>query len=154
MIRKFRPQIRADLQKHFGADLGVFLYQRRWRALLELIEMLPHASLLWEARLNDPVEAELILDQMEAQEDEDGKQSAHEVAIREHDRHSVQLEDLKDLLGNLINTVRGVAGSKPARFQRDKTRSLIDQLRWERDIDSASDILSMAGFDPDEAMPV
>lgn len=141
------------MQKHFGADLGVFLYQRRWRALLELIEMLPHASLLWEARLNDPVEAERILNQIEAQEDEDGKPSSHEVAIREHDRHSVQLEDLKELVGNLINTVRGVAGSKPARFQRDKTKSLLEQLRWERDIESASDILSMAGFDPEEAMP-
>lgn len=142
------------MQKHFGADLGVFLHQRRWRALLELIGLLPHASLLWEARLNDPEEAELILDQMEKDEEENGRSSVREVAIREHDRHSVQLEDLKEIVAGLDNTVRAIVGGKPIKHRRDKTRSLLEDLRWERDIESASDILSMAGFNPDEAMPV
>ncbi len=45
----------------YGVDLPVWLSQRRYRAVLELIDGLPSASRLREAIFNDPVEAERIL---------------------------------------------------------------------------------------------
>lgn len=135
--------------QHFGVDLAVWWKQRRWRALLELIEQLPHASRLWEARLNDDEEAERILDQME--KDEEKSSARNVVAIREHDRTSVQLEDLKEQIANLTNTVRGIAGGKPIRHRRDHTQTLIESKTWERDVESAAPILEQAGFDPSEA---
>lgn len=132
-------------------DLAAWWKQRRWRALLQLIEQMPHASRLWEARLNDPREAGLILDQIEEQE-ESGDSSPNAVAVREHDRTSVQLEDLKEAISALTNTVRGIVGARPIKHRRHKTETLIEQLTWERDVDSASPILEAAGFDPEEVL--
>ncbi|MDS2172525.1 hypothetical protein [Nesterenkonia sp. CL21] len=135
-------------------DLGLWWSQGRWRPLLELIEKIPQASLLWEARLNDPVEAAKILDQIEHDEATNpGRSQKPRVAIREHDRQSQQMEKLTAAVMSLTNTVRKALKAQPIKYEADQPETLLEQLRWERDVDSAAPLLAAAGFDPDEAMP-
>ncbi|GAA4923477.1 hypothetical protein [Nesterenkonia rhizosphaerae] len=131
-------------------DLGLWWKNRRWKALLELIEQLPNSSRTWEARLNDEEEAELILDSIEKREAEEGPQPQNVIAVREYDRNAMQLEDVKQLLSSLINTVRSAIGAKPVPHQRLKAETLLDEKTWERDVESVSPILEATGFNPAE----
>lgn len=60
--------MRADLQEVYGVDLAAWWRQRRWAALLDLIDQLPGTSRLNEAIYDDPDQAALIASQPEPAE--------------------------------------------------------------------------------------
>lgn len=141
--------MRADLFREYGVDLAAWVTDRRWRGLLELIDMLPTASLTREAVVNDPEAAKMMAEMRWAAEESDEPQEPWAPRVAEWDLHAVLLRDVIEGLRHLTETTyagfarRKAPTSPPYPFPRTEVDRIYDQMnrQW------AVDFLSQFGFD-------
>lgn len=117
-MSRYRAEIRADLAERYpGVDLRTWWRERRFRALLELIDQLPGASRLNEAIQNDPEQAEIIALHIEEQKQKaaetDAEQAPWSPRVAEYDLHANLLRDLIQATLGLRAAVIASAGGKP-----------------------------------------
>src|SRR5690625_2246227 len=98
-MSRYRAEIRADLAERYpGVDLRQWWRERRFRALLDLIDQLPGASRLNEAIQNDPEQAEIIARHIEEQKrkaaEAGEEQRSWSPRVAEFDLHASLLRDL------------------------------------------------------------
>lgn len=111
LIRRYHPEIRADLLSEYGVDLGVWLASRRYRSLLILINQLPDASRLNEAVQNDPEQAERIARsrfELEGTEDE----PVWSPKVREFSLVAMLLREVRESINRLHETTASAHGGK------------------------------------------
>lgn len=145
LIARFRPQVRADLQQQYGVDLAVWWRERRFVALLDLIDQLPQTSRLNEALLNDPEQARLIVAAREASTEEPEPWAPR---YAEFDLHAQMLRDVIESLAGLRAAVLATARIPPGPHTRyptpitevEREKARVDRL-W------AQSVLSRYGFD-------
>lgn len=92
----------------YGVDLARWWAERRWVALLELIDQLPHASRFMEAVANDPEQADAIA---EARSGESEQEWSPRLA--EFDLHARLQRDIIQALMGVQAAVIAAAGQKP-----------------------------------------
>lgn len=145
----FRPQIRADLFREYGVDLAEWWTDRRWRGLLELIDMLPTASLTREAVVNDPEAAQYMAEARWAAENSDEQGEPWAPRVAEWDLHAALLRDLIQTVTALQETVySGFARRKPPASQRyPYPRTEVDRIYEAMNRQWAVDLLAQFGFD-------
>lgn len=90
-------------------DLAVWWRERRWLALLELIDQLPFASRVTEAVWNDPEQAALIAQAPKG----DGAWSPR---VQEFDLTASQLRELINGQQMLLHAIVRGNGGKPGKF--------------------------------------
>lgn len=79
-------------------DLGEWWKARRWRALLDLIDLLPPASRLSEARLHNPDEAPALLNARLAADDDSRPWSP---PVSQYDLHALLLREIANSVAQL-----------------------------------------------------
>ena len=94
-------------------DLALWWRERRWKALLELIDQLPSANRLNEAIQNDPEQAELIAKQLAQQETGSARWSPR---LAEFDLHAAMLREVIHALLGVQAAVVAAAGGKPGKM--------------------------------------
>lgn len=94
-------------------DLARWWQDRRWKALLELIDQLPGPSRFNEAVLNDREFAEAVA--ANESKNDDGK-SEWAPRVSEFDLHALLLRDVIQSLQGVQAAVIAAAGGKPPKF--------------------------------------
>lgn len=152
LIRRYRAEIRADLQERYGVDLARWWRERRFRALLDLVDQLPGASRLNEAIQNDPEQAEVIarnIDQLKQRGE--GERGQWSPRVAEYDLHANLLRDLIQSVLGLRAAVIASAGGKPGSVptypvpvtEVDRATARLERA-W------AQGVLEQFGFSPDD----
>ena len=129
-------------------DLARWWADRRWRALLELIDQLPRASRFKEALYNDPETAEYLA-ALHEQNDDDVEPWSPRFA--EYDLHAHLLREVINALLANRQAVIGAAGGKPGQvvpFPGPITE--VDRAMARRVREWAQDFLAPFGFDPSD----
>lgn len=155
-MSRYRAEIRADLAERYpGVDLRQWWRERRFRALLELIDQLPGASRLNEAIQNDPEQAEIIALHIEEQKrkaaETGAEQSPWSPRVSEYDLHANLLRDLIQATLGLRAAVIASGGGKPGQIpdypapitEVDKATARLERA-W------AHSVLERFGFDPED----
>src|SRR5690625_4327569 len=155
-MSRYRAEIRADLAERYpGVDLSTWWRERRFRALLELIDQLPSASRLNEAIQNDPEQAEIIALHIEEQKrkaaETGAEQSPWSPRVAEYDLHANLLRDLSHatlgLRAAVIASDRGEPGQTPD-YPAPLAAAATGTARLERAW--AHSVLERFGFDPED----
>lgn len=150
LITHYRAEVRADLAERYpGVDLRLWWRERRFRALLDLIDQLPAASRLSEAIQNDPEHAELIARAREETADEDREPWSPRVS--EYDLHAHLMRDVIQAVIGVRTAVIAAAGGKPRSTpaypapvtEVDKATARLERA-W------AHGVLQQFGFDPED----
>lgn len=155
-MSRYRAEIRADLAERYpGVDLRQWWRERRFRALLDLIDQLPAASRLNEAIQNDPEQAEIIARHIEEQKrkaaEAGEEQRPWSPRVAEFDLHASLLRDLIQATLGLRAAVIASAGGKPGTVpdypapitEVDKATARLERA-W------AQGVLERFGFSPDD----
>ncbi|WP_152203636.1 hypothetical protein [Georgenia thermotolerans] len=151
LIRRYRAEIRADLLQVFGVDLARWWVDRRWKALLELIDQLPSASRFNEAVQNDPEQAELIALAREEAADQDTEGEAWSPRVAEYDLHANLLRDLIQAVLGLQAATVAAQGGKPGQVMDYPTpKTEVDRAVARMNLAWAKNMAARFGFDPDE----
>lgn len=107
-------------------DLAAWWQQRRWKALLELIDELPTASRFNEAVLNDREFAEAVV----ANESKsDGDKSEWAPRVSEFDLHALLLRDIIQSLQGVQAAVIATVGKPPKFPPYPSPRTALDDAR-------------------------
>ncbi|MDO5743497.1 MAG: hypothetical protein Q4P23_03430 [Micrococcaceae bacterium] len=123
-------------------DLALWFRERRWVALLELIDGLPSASRLNEAISNDPDLAEAIASQPEPSEPWSPR-------IADYSLTNVILIQIVDSLKALQQTQIAAAGGKPGHMKPFPTpRTAIDRFREAQEQEFIAEMAGLLGFSP------
>lgn len=121
-------------------DLAAWYAEGRWVGLLDLIDGLPSASRLNEARLNDPELARLLAEAPEPTEPWSPKTSEYGL--------------LERMVGDLIDEVkqlRIMQSGKPSNEPRyPSPRTAVHAAREQMDVDHVNDIFMDFGVSPDD----
>lgn len=144
LIRRYRPQVRADLLSEYGVDLGEWWRARKYRPLLDLIDQLPQACRLNEAVQNDPEQAMAIAMAREYAHPADGDEQERPLwspPVRHYDLHAMLLREVAHNVAALV--------SKTPRYI-PAPRTLVDQYVDEMVRLTAVQIASRYGFDEDD----
>lgn len=121
----------------YGVDLALWWRERRWKALLELIDELPAASRFNEAVLNDREFAEAVVAQ------ETGDRPEWAPKISEFDLHATLLRDVIQALQGVQAAVIAAAGGKPPKITPyPAPRTALDEARREALQAWADDLIS------------
>lgn len=134
-------------------DLAEWYAAGRWVALLDLIDMLPEASRLNEALLNDPEAAELLADEyLKSRENADPeKESDNSPRISQYALINRQMSDLTDQVKMLRQAVVASAGGTPkAEKPEARPKTGIEKAIAEAERKWASDFIQLFGFSPDD----
>jgi len=154
LIGHYRAEVRADLAERYpGTDLSLLWRQRRFRALLDLIDQLPSASRLNEAILNDPEQAQLIAEDRERQLQEQGEQARKPWSPRlsEYDLHANLLRDLIQSVLGLRAAVIASGGGKPSPITDYPTPATeVDKAMARLERAWAHNVLGQFGFGPED----
>lgn len=150
LITRYRAEIRADLaQRYPGVDLAQWWRERRFRALLDLIDQLPHASRLNEAIQNDPEQAEVIARAREEVADEDREPWAPRLA--DYDLHANLLRDLIQATIGLRAAVIASAGGRSRTVPDYPTPvTEVDKATARLERAWAQGVLQQFGFSPED----
>lgn len=135
-------------------DLAAWWRARRWVGLLELLDMLPEASLLNEAIHNDPEQAQIIAEHIEEQKraaEAAGEHRPWSPRLSQYDLHANLLRDLIQATLGLRAAVIASGGGKPGQTPEypapitevDKATARLERA-WARSV------LSQFGFDPED----
>lgn len=126
----------------YGVDLAAWFREKRWVALLELIDGLPSASRLNEAIANDPELAEAIASQPEPTEPWSPRVSDYTLT-------NMLLAQLVNGINALQGTTVAAAGGKPGQIKPFPTpRTAIDRVREAQEQQFISDMAGLLGFGP------
>lgn len=132
--------MRADLQEVYGVRLREWLADRsRWSELLDLIDQLPSHSRLHAAILNDPEQAEALA----ALPEKPASQWAPPFTEFTLDAQITAM--VYDRLGQLIDTVMAVAGSKGRSQPFPRPVTELDRVKERVRREAAEDLISMFG---------
>jgi hypothetical protein len=123
-------------------DLAVWWQQRRWRALLELIEQLPPTSRFQEAVYNDPEQARLIAMQREYAT-EDGDAEPWSPRLSEYDLHAMLLREIAHNVAAMATQGKTGAYLPAPRTEVDRQADQLARLVAQR-------IGARFGFSPDD----
>lgn len=105
-------------------DLAAWWQDRRWKALLELIDELPGASRFNEAILNDPEQAAQIAALPTP------KDAQWHPRISEHDLHAILLKEIREAVISVTQTLVAVNGGTPRRVAEfPKPETEVDRIR-------------------------
>lgn len=122
-------------------DLAAWFREKRWVALLELIDGLPSASRFNEAISNDPELAEIIAKQPESSEPWTPR-------VQDFNLTNMLLANIADGMKMLQNTQIAAAGGKPGQIKPFPTpRTAIDRAKEAHEKQFVSDVLGLLGFD-------
>ena len=154
-MSRYRAEIRADLAERYpGTDLRSWWRERRFRALLDLIDQLPAASRLNEAIQNDPEQAEIIALHIEEQKQKAeaaDEQKPWSPRVAEYDLHANLLRDLIQATLGLRAAVIASAGGKPGQTPDYPTPvTEVDRATARLERAWARGVLEQFGFDPDD----
>lgn len=135
--------------REYGVDLAEWVTERRWVGLLELIDMLPVASLTREAILNDPEAAQAMAESRWEAEESGEPQEPWSPRVAEWDLHAALLRDVVQGLQHLQETTyagfarRAAPSTPPYPYPRTEVDRVYEEMnrRW------AVDLLSQFGFD-------
>lgn len=130
-------------------DLSVWLHDRRYRSLLELIEQLPDASRLNEAKQNDPEYAEMIARIRSENEGEEA--DTWSPPVRNYDLTALLLREVREaVMAVYVAVVRSNGGktSKVKEFPSPVTE--VDRALARIEREWTNSVLSKWGFDPDQ----
>lgn len=117
---------------------------RRWRALLELIIELPHASRFYEARNNDP-EFALEVAKTEREREQEGKpRPPWRPAARDWSLEAQLLREIREAVIAVRNATIRVAGGNPKTIRPiPSPRTAIDEAREELSKQGQLEIISI-----------
>ena len=128
-------------------DLARWWADRRWKALLEMIDELPAASRFNEAVQNDPEQAELIA--LYREQHGDDEREPWRPRVREYDLHANLLRDAVQALIGLRAAVIASAGGKPGAVPEYPTPTTeVDKAAARLEKAWAQGVLTRFGFDP------
>lgn len=117
----------------YGVDLAIWWHQRRWVALLDLIEQLPTACRWREAMHKDPEYARQVL----AYEDKHGDQQSKKLWTppwSEFDTTAIELREIVNLLHGIGTGLGLFSGGKP--FPEPETAlAVLKQRRADHETD-------------------
>lgn len=152
LITRYRAEIRADLAERYpGVDLRSWWRERRFRALLDLIDQLPAASRLNEAIQNDPEHAELIARAREEADNEDEGREPWSPRLAEYDLHAHLMRDMIQALVGVRTAVIAAAGGKPRSVPDYPTPvTEVDKATARLERAWAQNVLQQFGFDPED----
>lgn len=123
-------------------DLAAWFRQKRWVALLELIDGLPSASRLNEAIVNDPELAEAIASQPEPTEPWSPRASDQSLT-------NIILARIADGIAVLKETQIATTGGRPGQIKPFPTpRTAVDRAREAQEQKFVSDMAGLFGFGP------
>lgn len=123
-------------------DLAAWFREKRWVALLELIDGLPGASRFNEALANDPELAEIIAMQPEPTE-------PWAPRVQDFTLTNMILAQIADILKSSQQTQIGTAGGKPKQIKPFPTpRTAIDRAKEAHEKQFVSDVLGLFGYGP------
>lgn len=123
-------------------DLAAWFREKRWVALLELIDGLPGASRFNEALSNDPELAEIIAMQPESTE-------PWAPRVQDFTLTNMLLAQIADGLKALQNTQIAIAGKKPDPIKPFPTpRTAIDRAKEAHEKQFVADVLGLFGYGP------
>lgn len=123
-------------------DLAAWWRSRRWLALLELIDQLPSSSRFNEAVLNNPAQAELIINRP-------GSGAKWSPRVAEWDLHAIQMREVIHGLQSVRRAVILAAGGTPGSDEEfsapvtavDRALAIAERAAVDR-------MLTRWGFDP------
>lgn len=149
MIRRYHPEVRADLMQVYGVDLAVWLRARRHRSLLELIEQLPSACRLNEAKQDDPEYAELIARVRAENEDDEGP--SWSPAVRDYDLTALLLREIREsIMAVYVAIVRSNGGKTKKIPELPAPVTEVDRALARIEREWTNSVLTKWGFDPDQ----
>lgn len=122
-------------------DLAQWWQERRWKALLELIDQLPGPSRFNEAVLNDREFAEAAIEHENNRGD--GSKPEWAPRVSEFDLHAVLLRDVIQALQGVQAAVIAAAGGKPPKFPPyPAPKTALDEVRKQELQTWADDLIS------------
>lgn len=125
----------------YGVDLAVWFREKRWVALLELIDGLPSASRFNEAISNDPELAEIIAKQPDSSEPWTPR-------VLDQSLTNIILARIADGIAVLKETQIATTGGKPSQIKPFPTpRTAIDRAKEAHEKQFVSDVLGLLGYD-------
>lgn len=141
LIKRYRPQIRADLLSEYGVDLAEWYVAGRWVALLELLDMLPRACRLNEALAQDP---ELAAAMAELPEPKD----TWRPSIAENNLTAMTMALVLDAVKDLKQTIIASVGGKPSAVKPFPTpRTALQKYKADQERRWAEEEVMRWGFD-------
>lgn len=121
----------------YGVDLSRWWRERRWKALLELIDELPAASRFNEAVLNDREFAKEVVAR------ETGDRPEWSPRVSEFDLHATLLRDVIQVLQGVQAAVIAASGNKPPKIvPYPAPKTALEEVRQEALQEWADDLIS------------
>lgn len=117
-MTRYREAIRADLAHEYNVDLTVLWRERRFVALLDLVDQLPATSRLRAAVASD---RDLALEMLE-QGGPKGEQEPWSPPLTEWDVKSALLAEVRDRLGEVLKVLASIKSGVPV-VQQERLRT-------------------------------
>lgn len=141
-MERYRRQIRYDLQRELHVSLGELWNSRRWRELLDFIDMLPQATQTRQAMLADPDHVAMLVEYKERHPE----MKAKGPALAEYSPEAARLDTIIDRLGTLTTITLKANGAKsvPKQTLQPRPESIVEDLEHRRHTDASKRIADRA----------